>query len=88
MLLHITNFTSPLALKIAEGYIIKEICGEQPVALLDDVMSELDTGRQDYILNHIKDWQVFITCCDPESVKNLKYGKAFEVKKFAIHLIQ
>lgn len=70
-----------LALKLGEAAVIKMLTGEQPVALLDDVMSELDTSRQDYILNHIKDWQVFITCCDPESVKNLKYGKAFEVKK-------
>ncbi len=31
-----------------------------PVALLDDVMSELDEKRQDYILNHIKEWQVLL----------------------------
>ena len=43
-------------------------------------MSELDLSRQNYILNHIKNWQVFITCCDPNSVKSLKYGKAFEMK--------
>ena len=50
------------------------------MALLDDVMSELDESRQNYILNHIKDWQVFITCCDPGSVKNLKDGKAIRIK--------
>lgn len=72
--------SAALALKLGEAAVIKNFTGQQPVALLDDVMSELDVSRQNYILNHIKDWQVFITCCDPASVKNLKYGKAFEMK--------
>ena len=66
-----------LALKLAEAEMIKEICGEQPIALLDDVMSELDINRQEYILNHTKDWQVFITCCEPSLIERLKHGKAF-----------
>lgn len=70
-----------LALKLGEAQILKDITGEIPVALLDDVMSELDVHRQDYILNHIKDWQVFITCCDPETVLRLYNGKAFEIKQ-------
>lgn len=49
------------------------------MALLDDVMSELDSGRQDYILNHIDGWQVFITCCEPSTMLRLKGGKAFEM---------
>lgn len=69
-----------LSLKLGEAAVVKQNTGEQPVALLDDVMSELDTSRQNYILNHIKDWQVFITCCEPSSVKNMKYGKAFLMK--------
>lgn len=72
--------SAALALKLGEAAVVKNFTGEQPVALLDDVMSELDTSRQNYILNHIKDWQVFITCCDPSSVKNLKYGKSFKMK--------
>lgn len=72
--------SAALALKLGEAAVIKDFSGEQPIALLDDVMSELDETRQNYILNHIKDWQVFITCCDPTSVKNLKNGKAFEIK--------
>lgn len=72
--------SAALALKLSEAAVIKDFTGEQPVALLDDVMSELDLSRQNYILNHIKNWQVFITCCDPNSVKSLKYGKAFEMK--------
>lgn len=72
--------SAALALKLSEAAVIKSFTGEQPVALLDDVMSELDLSRQNYILNHIKNWQVFITCCDPNSVKSLKFGKAFEMK--------
>lgn len=72
--------SAALALKLGEAAVIKDFSGQQPVALLDDVMSELDVSRQNYILNHIKDWQVFITCCDPNSVNNLKYGKAFEMQ--------
>ena len=72
--------SAALALKLGEAAVIKNFSDEQPVALLDDVMSELDSGRQNYILNHIKDWQVFITCCDPATVYNMKYGRAFKVK--------
>lgn len=72
--------SAALSLKLGEAAMVKSFTGQQPVALLDDVMSELDEARQNYILNHIKDWQVFITCCDPSSVANLKYGKAFEMK--------
>lgn len=70
-----------LALKLGEASVIKDRTGEQPVALLDDVMSELDTNRQDYILNHIKDWQVFITCCEPSSVLRLCSGKTLNIEK-------
>ena len=72
--------SAALALKLAEAAVIKNFTDDQPVALLDDVMSELDASRQNYILNHIRDWQVFSTCCEPGSVKNLKYGKAFQVQ--------
>lgn len=72
--------SAALALKLGEAQILKAITGEVPVALLDDVMSELDVNRQDYILNHIKDWQVFITCCEPLTVLRLCDGKTFEIK--------
>jgi DNA replication and repair protein RecF len=68
-----------LALKLAEASLLKEMTQDEPLALLDDVMSELDVSRQDYILNHIKDWQVFITCCDANTILRLKQGKTFHV---------
>lgn len=70
-----------LAIKLAEASLLKEMTQIEPVALLDDVMSELDEKRQDYILNHIKDWQVFITCCEKETILRLKQGKTFHIDK-------
>lgn len=68
-----------LAIKLAEAGLLKDLTGEEPVILLDDVMSELDEGRQDYLLNHIKDRQVFITCCDKNTILKLKQGKTFHI---------
>lgn len=70
-----------LSLKLSGAQVIKNISGEYPVCLLDDVMSELDPQRQSYILNHIRDWQSFLSCCDPSNIKNLENGKIFTVKK-------
>ena len=53
--------TSVLTIKFASLKIIKEITGEYPVLLLDDVLSELDANRQKYILNSINEIQTFIT---------------------------
>ncbi len=70
-----------LALKLAEATLLEEVIGEPPVAFLDDVMSELDVSRQDYILNHIHAWQVFITCCEPSSALRMTGGKVFQIKQ-------
>ncbi|MBO4264946.1 MAG: DNA replication/repair protein RecF [Clostridia bacterium] len=55
-----------LALKLAEGEISKEICGEYPVFLLDDILSDLDIGRQSYVLSKIAKRQVILTTCTSE----------------------
>lgn len=72
--------SAALGLKLSESAVISEVTGKTPVALLDDVMSELDTSRQNYILNHIKGWQVFLTCCDISNTEGLKNGKIFEIE--------
>ena len=54
--------TCALALKLAEIEIIKEISGDEPVLLLDDVLSELDSDRQKLLLKYIHDTQTIITC--------------------------
>ena len=69
-----------LSVKLAEAEIINRLSGEYPVFLLDDVMSELDPERQNYVLNHIKGIQSFITCCDPSNTVQLKKGKIIRVK--------
>ncbi len=76
-----------LSVKFAGAEVINEISGEYPVCLLDDVMSELDPLRQNYILNHIKGWQCFLSCCDPSDFKGLEEGKIFEVKKGEVECI-
>ena len=70
-----------LALKLAEASLLRQATQEQPIALLDDVMSELDPSRQEYVLNHIRDWQVFITCCDPSALLRMKSGKQFHMER-------
>lgn len=72
--------SSVITLKLGEANLFKKVTGENPVMLLDDVMSELDEKRQDYILNHVADMQVFITCCDKENIKKLKKGKVFKIE--------
>ena len=68
-----------LALKLAEARLLKSITGNHPVILLDDVMSELDISRQDYLLNHIRENQVFITCCDSSNTLRLQSGRVFHI---------
>ncbi len=53
-----------LSMKLAEAAVLGEAKGEKPIILLDDVLSELDSSRQDYLLNRLENMQVFITCCE------------------------
>ena len=72
--------TAALALKLAARDIFRQETSEWPVLLLDDVLSELDHRRQEFVLNRITSGQVFITCCEEEKLAKLKEGKAFRVK--------
>ena len=53
-----------LSLKMAEGQLSKEICGENPVYLFDDVLSELDEGRRGFLLSGMKGCQFIVTGCE------------------------
>lgn len=55
-----------LAMKLAEGEISRAASGEYPVFLLDDVLSELDGSRRDYILSSLAGRQIIVTSCEPE----------------------
>ena len=71
--------TAAISLKLAQRELMGREWGEEPVLLLDDVLSELDPGRQDFVLNQIVSGQVFITCC--ESDRFTKLGKTIEIRK-------
>lgn len=68
-----------LALKLAESELLEESFSAKPIILLDDVMSELDSVRREYLLNHIGQNQVFITCCEKAYFEGLKNGTIKEM---------
>ena len=71
--------TAAISLKLAQRDLMKRESGEEPLLLLDDVLSELDPGRQDFVLNQITNGQVFITCCEPG--RFTKLGKTIQIEK-------
>ena len=74
--------TATISIKLAERELMKRDSGEEPILLLDDVLSELDAGRQDFVLNKLKSGQVFITCCETDRLTEL--GQVLRVEKGAI----
>jgi len=80
--------SSVLSLKLAEAALLAELLDEKPVALLDDVMSELDASRQDFLLNRLQGWQVFITCCDPGPLRLLDSGSIFRVESGQVEQVR
>lgn len=73
--------TSALSLKLAEIEIVKNSIHNTPVLLLDDVLSELDSNRQNYLLNSISDIQTIITCTGLEEFVRNRFhiNKVFQV---------
>lgn len=81
--------TAALSLKMSEIYLVKKIIHDTPVLLLDDVLSELDRSRQNYLLDSIHDIQTIITCTglddfvshqfEINKVFHVVKGKVFEV---------
>ena len=75
--------TAALSLKLAEIEIVKSIIHDTPVLLLDDVLSELDSKRQNELLNSLENVQTIITCTGlDEFIENrFKINKIFKVKE-------
>jgi DNA replication and repair protein RecF len=73
--------TAALSLKLSEIEIVKKIAKDTPILLLDDVLSELDSNRQNYLLNSIGDIQTIITCTGLEEFVNNRFeiNKVFKV---------
>lgn len=66
--------TAALSLKLAEIELVRQMIHDQPVLLLDDVLSELDSSRQNYLLECIKDIQTVITCTGLDEFVNHRFN--------------
>lgn len=78
--------TAALSLKLSEIELVKKITKDTPLLLLDDVLSELDSNRQNYLLNSIGDIQTIITCTGLEEFVNNRFeiNKVFRVSNAAV----
>lgn len=78
--------TCALSLKLSEIELVKESIGEKPVLMLDDVLSELDSGRQNYLLNSIGGIQTFITCTGLDEFVNNRFSidRLFEIQEGSV----
>ena len=74
--------TAALSLKLSEIELVKKTIKDNPVLLLDDVLSELDKHRQNYLLDSIDDIQTLITCTGVEDFVNHRFSinKIFHVQ--------
>ena len=80
--------TAALSLKLSEIELVKKITKDTPLLLLDDVLSELDSNRQNYLLNSIGDIQTIITCTGLDEFINnrFKINRVYEVNNGKVKL--
>ncbi len=78
--------TTALSLKLSEIRLVREMMRENPILLLDDVMSELDSNRREYLLDSIKDIQTIVTCTGYDDFINrrMKIDNIYKVENGAI----
>ena len=78
--------TAALSLKLAEIRLVEKIAGSTPILLLDDVLSELDGGRQNYLLNSISNIQTIVTCTGLDEFINsrIEIDKIFKIKEGSV----
>ena len=81
--------TAALSLKLSEIELVKKITKDTPILLLDDVLSELDSNRQNYLLNSIGDIQTIITCTGLEEFVNNRFeiDKVFKVTNGSVEIM-
>lgn len=79
--------TAALSLKLSEIELVKKITKDTPVLLLDDVLSELDSSRQNYLLNSIGDIQTIITCTGLDEFVNNRFeiNKVYKVVEGSVN---
>ena len=73
--------TAALSVKLAEREILQAETGDMPILLLDDVLSELDQKRQEFVLNRIGGGQTLITCCEDAEISKRTGDKVLLVEK-------
>lgn len=80
--------TAALSLKLSEIYLVKKKIKDTPILLLDDVLSELDSNRQTYLLDSIHDIQTLITCTGLDDFVSHQFqiNKVFKVVKGEVYL--
>ncbi len=80
--------TVALSLKLSEIYLVEKKIKDTPILLLDDVLSELDSGRQNYLLGSIHNIQTLITCTglDDFVKSQFKIDKLFHVENGNVEL--
>ena len=73
--------TTALSLKLSEIELVKKLTGNNPILLLDDVLSELDSSRQNYLLQSIHNIQTVITCTGLDELieNNFSIDRVFRV---------
>ncbi|MBE5039137.1 DNA replication/repair protein RecF [Ructibacterium gallinarum] len=79
--------TIVLSQKLSEVALMREETGEAPVLLLDDIMSELDRKRQSFVLSHIRDMQIFITCTDTEGFALREDTRLLKVENGTVKIV-
>ena len=72
--------SAALALKLSEAEIIRRKNKTCPVVILDDILSELDQVRRNFVINNIDNSQVFITCCNMDDLSALNGGKSWRTE--------
>ncbi len=77
--------TTALSMKLAELRVMRELSGEWPILMLDDVMSELDPGRRRRLLGHLPGVQTFVTCTDEEDLAGAEIGLKIQVAGGRLH---
>ena len=79
--------TAALSLKLSEIELVKQVIHDTPVLLLDDVLSELDHNRQNYLLDSIHDIQTMITCTGLDEFVNHRFSinRVFRVVEGAVY---
>ena len=80
--------TAALSLKLSEIYLVKKKIKDTPVLLLDDVLSELDSNRQTYLLESIHDIQTLITCTGLDDFVSHQFeiNRVFQVIKGHVYM--